>query len=139
MSHFSKNTKVFITNLDAFVAACKELGINGQVSMDTTIKMYNGSKHKCDLAIKVGNYDIGLQKGEEGRYSMVGDWWGVRQGLPKSFSSLSAEDQQGLILKTTTKCAIQTQYEAEGFNCEVVEDNKTGSLELTLTREGSRF
>ena len=139
MSHFSKNTKVFVTNLDAFVMACRELGINGKVTMDTSIKMFDKSMHKVDLAIKVGEYDIGLQRGEEGRYSMVGDWWGIRKALPSSMSHLGDEDQQGLILKTTTKCAIQSQYEAEGFNCEVVEDNKTGAIELTLTREGSRF
>jgi hypothetical protein len=138
MSHFSKNTKVFITNLDAFAAACKELGINGKVTMDTSIRMFDGSMHKVDLAVKVGNYDIGLQREEEGRYSMVGDWWGIRQGLPTRFQSLSDEEQQNLVLKTTTKCAIVSQYEGQGFNCEVVED-KTGAMDITLTRDGGRY
>ena len=140
MSHFSKNTKVFVTDLDAFVKACEELGIKtkGNVQMDTTIEMYDHSKHKVALAIKTGRYDIGLEDAGDGRYSMVGDFWGVRQELPKSMQGMNDEEIQNTILKNTTKNTIQSRYEAEGFKCDVVNE-KDGSMEITLTRDGARF
>jgi Protein of unknown function (DUF1257) len=130
---------VFVTDLDAFVKACQDLGIKteGKVKMDTEIKMFDGSKHKVALAINTGRYDIGLQDEGEGRYSMVGDFWGIRQGLPASMQGLNDEEIQNTILRNTTKNTIQSRYESEGFKC-VVEE-KTGAMEITLTRDGARF
>jgi hypothetical protein len=140
MSHFSKNTKVFVTDLDAFVKACQDLGIQtkGKTKMDTEIKMYDGSKHKVALAVNTGRYDIGLQDAGEGRYSIVGDFWGIRQELPQAMRSLSDEDIQSTILRNTTRNTIQSRYESEGFKCEVVEE-KSGAMEITLTRDGARY
>jgi hypothetical protein len=139
MSHFSKNTKVFVTDTKAFVEACQELDIRGKVTeKEHQIKMFDGTMHKVALSVNCGKFDIGLEKEEEGRYSIVGDWWGIRQGLPQSFQRMGDEEIQNTILKHTTKNTIKDKYEAEGFDYSVVED-KAGAMQITLTRSDSRY
>lgn len=143
MSHFVKNTKVFITDTEAFVKACRELGIMGKVTRECEMRGYNGKKQKVALCIDAGgDYDIGLEKekGEESKYSMVSDWWGVRNfSKVKRFEALNDEQIQGLLLQTTTKHTIKDKYEAQGFDVSCVEDKKTGELQMSLTRSASRY
>jgi len=140
MSHFSKNTKVFVTDTAAFVKACANLGIKGKVTEgEHTITDFYGGKSKVALSVKVGNrYDIGLEAAGDGRYQMVGDWMMMKRDLPASMRGYSDEQLQNEILKNTTKEAIVSRYESEGFDCNVVEQ-KTGAIEITLTRGGSRY
>ena len=138
MSHFTKNTKVFVTDKDAFIKACQELGIKGKVTENTTIKAWDGSRHKVAMAINCGQYDIGLEQLEDGKFSIVGDWWGIKFGLSKNLANLSDEDLQNKILQNTTKQAIVDKYGSEGFDCSVVEE-KSGAMQITLTRSDSRY
>lgn len=143
MSHFTKNTKVFVTDTEAFIKACRELGIKGKVSHDTLMRGYMGKKQKVALCIDAGGgYDIGLEKeaGAENKYGMVADWWGVRgQSGNSRFAGKSDEDIQNMILQGTTKHAIKDKYEAQGFDVSVVEDKKTGEIKMSLTRSESRY
>ncbi len=138
MSHFTKNTKVFITDTEAFVKACRELGITGEVKHNTKMRGYAGKTQQVALCIDAGGgYDIGLEKesGKEEKYGMVADWWGVRGHSGNSrFQGLDDEAIQNLILQGTTKHTIKDKYSAMGFDVSEVKDKTTGEVKMTLTR-----
>jgi len=126
-----------VTDKDAFVKACREMGFNGKVKENTTIRAFDGKTEKCALAINTGTYDIGLVEVEEGKYNLVSDWWGVRRDNMK-FQNMSDDQLQNTVLQNTTKHTIKDKYEAIGFDV-TVEPQKTGDMQITLTRNESRY
>ena len=137
MSHFVHNTKVFVTSKEAFIKACREMGFNGKVKENTTIKDYSGKTEKCALSVNAGTYDIGLVEAGEGQFNLVADWWGVRRDNSR-YSSMSDDQIQNQLLQNTTKNTIKDKYEAIGFDVSV-EPQKTGDMQITLTRSESRY
>lgn len=137
MSHFSKVARAQVRNPEAFVEAARELGFDGRLTRDTTIKDYAGKQLAVDLAIKVGDkYDIALSKNESGRYDIVGDFWGVRQYLPQRMKDLGATSEEGVqdaLLRTTTKHDLVAHYRRQGFIARVSEDAQH-NIQVELTR-----
>jgi hypothetical protein len=120
MSHFTKLDKANIIDKDAFVKACKDLGIT-KVAHNVEIKDFYGKKIKVDVAVTVGNYSIGLQKRADGKYDMVADWWGIRGEL-RGYKT--DEELQDMILKHTTKNTIISKYSKMGYRANVTEDEE---------------
>jgi len=119
MSHFTKLDKANIIDKDAFLKACKDLGIV-KVIHNAEIKDFYGGKTKVDVAASIGNYSIGLQKRADGMYDMVADWWGVRGELHGAYKT--DEELQDMILKHTTKNTIVSKYSKMGYRASVTED-----------------
>jgi hypothetical protein len=139
MSHFVKNTKVFVTDKQAFVKACREMGLNGQVKENCTIKAMNGETAKAAIAVNVGSYDIGLVETApgSGQFNLMGEYWYMSRENP-SVRNMNPEQIQNTLLQNTTKNTIKDKYEAIGFDVNV-EPQKSGDMQITLTRSESRY
>jgi len=140
MSHFTK-AKLKLTNLEAAIKACRELGFTGALTegKHTVIDYY---KNKVDVvaSIKVGQYDIGFT--DEGtdengvtQYSVGADWMMMGSYLPAKYRNMNTADIQNAIIQHAGLNTIQATYEAQGFDC-AVENQANGDIEVTLTRGG---
>ncbi len=133
MSHFTKLSKAQISSVESFKSACKELGL-GELSGTMTIADFSGKSITVDHAVKVGNYAVGLKLGENGKYDMVADWWGVRKALPNKLRHCKTDsDLQDALLQATTKHAILLKYQRMGFRASVTQDADR-NLNIQLTR-----
>lgn len=137
MSHFTKLAKAQITDVDAFIAACADLGLT-EVMRDAKIKDFYGKEITVDVAIKTGKYSIALQKNEQGKFDMISDWWGVRGDLASSpvlnqQGIRNDADLQDAILRHTTKNTIIQRYKRLGFRASVEEDDDH-NLTVNLVR-----
>lgn len=136
MSHFTKLDRAQIGNVEAFVAACADLGFD-KVTHDAPIKDYYGKKLTATVAVNTGKYDLALVPSEknEGKYDMVADWWGVRGELGQradKFKIRTDGDLQDYLLRHTTKHTIVNKYRRDGFRATVTEDaNQNMTVKLT--------
>lgn len=143
MSHFTK-AAIKITSLAAAIKACRELGFNGKLreGKHTIVDFYK-KKVEVEASINVGQYDIGFTNegtDENGvtQYAIGADWMMMGPSMPRQYQNKNDAEIQNAILQRTALNTIVPVYEAQGFNCEVVEQ-KNGEIELTLSRESGRF
>jgi len=139
MSHFTKIDQANIVSINAFVAACIELGLITSltsVRKSIMIKDYYGHTMSADVAVPVGKYDIALVKNSQGTYDMIADWWGVRtQKLPDKLRACRSDDDlQHILLRYTTKHTIIDRYRAQGWQAKVKEENDELKVELIRYR-----
>lgn len=135
MSHFTQLDKAKITDADAFIKACKELGF-GEAQKNVKIKDYYGKEITVDVAVSCGKYHLAIVKNKEGKYDATADWWGVRTKNPELMGKLNIKtdsDLQDAILRHTTKHAIMNKYRALGFRATVTEDEEQ-NLNMKLVR-----
>lgn len=136
MSHFTKLEKAKITDVPAFVKACRELFPDAQVKEKAEARGYMGNKMKADVVVTGLNYDFALTRNSDGSFDMTADWWGLRGDLRKRKlcgKFKRDEDLQNFLLRTTTKNAIVDRYAAQGFTATVLEDEQE-NLNVTLER-----
>ena len=76
---------------------------------------------------------IGNRLRADGRFDMIGDWWGICHQLPKQLAGAVQSDVQDALLLTTTKHAIIATYARQGFMSRVSED-KTHNITDVLSR-----
>jgi hypothetical protein len=134
LSHFTKLAKANITSADAFIKACRELGLN-DITKSTRIADYAGRAIDVDVAAAVGSkYHVAIQKNGKGTYDMVSDWWGVRgAGHPAFKSCRTDQDIADKMLKHTTKHTIIDTYQKKGFRATVT-DGEDESVVVKLRR-----
>lgn len=84
MSHFT-NVQVQIKSAKDIIECLTEMGY--QVIAIKEITGYENKKEKVDFAVKTGGYDIGFRRNGEGIYSIVADWWGVKNVTQEEFTS----------------------------------------------------
>ena len=141
MSHFTTIKTANIVDAKAFVAACRELGFDGVLTHNTTIKDMVGKRIQVDLAIKVGDYDIGLVKNAAGTYDVVADWYVIRNRAPQALvdaigatgRNVTQTAVQNAIVQFTTKHTIVDKYKKLGYRAKVrVGDNR--ELVVSLSR-----
>lgn len=135
MSHFTKIEQANIIDTEAFVSACKELGLV-QVRRNVEITDFYDQKILVDVAITVGKYDIALKKNASGTYDMVADWWAIRRERDlsdKLKKCRTDEDLQNMLLKHTTKHTIVSRYRRQGYRATVREDEEE-NLHVELVR-----
>ncbi len=143
MSHFTKLSKADVRSPEAFIAAIKELGFNGEVTRDTQIKDAVGASKKVAVAVKTGEYHfagknhvshLALEKNEKGRYDIVADFWAVRKNLPASLSYVQDDKQlHDAVLRTTTRQDIVSHYRRQGFIARVT-TNADQSINISLSK-----
>jgi hypothetical protein len=124
LSHFTKLSKAQVTSVEAFIAACAELGLK-DVRKNAKSKDYYGKEILADAAVRVTDkYDIAIVKGvKKGRYDIVADWWGIKKD--QAF--------QDRLLQLTTKHTIIEKYRRLGFRASVKEDSEK-NLTVNLVR-----
>lgn len=134
MSHFTKIDRANIVDVNAFIAACRELGLT-QVRTNVSIRDYYGATQQVDVAVSCGNYDIALVKNGD-KYDLTADWWGVMRKLPSKLASCKSEnDLQTLLIKHTTAQTIVARYQRQGYRATVREDDDENlQIELVRTR-----
>lgn len=137
MSHFTKLDKAQITDAEAFIKACADLGFT-EVSRNCKIKDFYGKQIDVDVSVKTGpRYSVALQKGENGKYDMVADWWGIRGEMENSDMAKHGirndSELQDALLRHTTKHTIISRYGREGFRATVTEDEEN-NLNVSLVR-----
>lgn len=137
MSHFTSLQKAQIKDVEAFIAACQELGFTN-IRRNVSITDYNGKTITVDVAAgNGGRYDVALQKNANGSYSMVSDWWGIRTSGSRLSSHFKGcaydEDIQNVFLKHTTKNTLINNYKRQGFRATYTE-SENGDLHLQLSR-----
>lgn len=143
MSHFTKLSKADVRSPEAFIAALKELGFNGEVTRDTNIKDAVGASKQVAVAVKTGVYDfagkthtahLALEKNAKGRYDIVADFWAVRKNLPASLSHVQDDKQlHDAVLRTTTRTDIVAHYRRQGFIARVT-TNADQSINISLSK-----
>ncbi len=143
MSHFTKLSKADVRSPDAFLAACKELGFDGEITRDTTITDAVGAKKQVAVAVKTGEYHwsgqdrvshLALEKNEKGRYDIVADFWAVRKNLPDPLSYVEDDKQlHDAVLRTTTKHDLVSHYRKQGFIARVTE-KEDHTISISLSR-----
>lgn len=143
MSHFTRLSKADVRSPEAFLAACKELGFDGEVTRDATIKDAVGASKKVAVAVKTGEYawsgrihesHLALEKNDKGRYDIVADFWAVRKNLSPKLSYVQTDKElHDAVLRTTTKHDLVANYRRQGFVARVTE-NADHSIKITLTR-----
>ncbi|MDB5097235.1 MAG: hypothetical protein JWM80_1656 [Cyanobacteria bacterium RYN_339] len=75
MSHFTR-VKTQITDREMLVKALADLKYS--VSENATVRGYQGDKLQAEVVVRPGGgYDIGFERGKDGSYQVVADWWGV--------------------------------------------------------------
>lgn len=76
MSHFT-TIKTRMSDVNCIKAALTYLNFNYEEG-DCTVRNYEGSTERVDLAIRTGTeYDVGFRKSEN-EYEIVADWWGLK-------------------------------------------------------------
>src|SRR5688500_16814239 len=88
MSHFT-TIKTQIKDIDAFRAACQEIGL--PLLQNTEARGYYTNKIKGEFVIKLkGPYDIDLNKQSDGSYAFTADLWEgrVEQEVGKNYGKL---------------------------------------------------
>lgn len=135
MSHFTKCAKAKIIDAGAFEEACKELGMT-DIKRSATMRGYAGKTQAADVLAAFPNtrYDVGIVKGEDGKFDLMADFWGVQLGLPDSWRFPRTQDGiQNAIIQTTAKHTLTRQYAAQGFMAQV-QEKEDGSVVVELTR-----
>ena len=135
MSHFTKLDRAKIVDPEAFIKACADLGLT-DVHRDIEIKDFYGKKIMVDVAVKTGKYDLALVKGEDGKYDLTADWWGVRGERSQEMRDakiISDTDLQNYLLRHSTKHTIVQRYKRQGFRADIREDENQ-NLTVKLTR-----
>ena len=135
MSHFTSLQKANIKDVEAFVAACQELGFTN-IRRNVQITDFYGNQITVDVAASAGGrYDVALRKNTSGSYDMVADWWGVRGSkLSSHFKGcVTDEDVQNVLLKHTTKNTLINNFKRQGFRASYTE-TENGDLRLQLSR-----
>lgn len=136
MSHFTKLDKANITNKDAFIAACKELGLT-DIETNAKITAWDRSSQTVDVAVRAKTgYDIGLKKGEGKRWDLISDWsmMHLPETLKKQVGGYGrGQDLANRLVQLTTKHTVIADFRRQGFVARVTEDEKR-NLHVTLTR-----
>jgi hypothetical protein len=142
MSHFTKLDRAQITDPEAFVEACAEIGLVDVLRADSNgmvrIKDYFGKQTDVDVAVAAGKYHVALARNPDtGKYDMVADWWGVRNALAalgnREWQRARDSDLQDFLLRTTTKNSIVSRYRRKGFRAEIQED-ESHNIKIRLRR-----
>jgi hypothetical protein len=143
MSHLTKLDRAQITDPEAFVTACKELGFNGEVLKNHPIFDAQGENRTvADVAVKVGDYDwmghkrtawLALERNKTtNKFDMVSDWWAVRK-FPQAAKFRGDGPLQDALLQKTTQHTITSMYRRRGFMAHVKTD-EAGKIVVSLTR-----
>jgi hypothetical protein len=75
MSHFTR-VKTQINDRGMLITALTELKYG--LSEHHVVRGYQGDSTRADVVVKLqGDYDIGFERGSDGNYQVVADWWGV--------------------------------------------------------------
>lgn len=131
MSHFTKLERAQITDPEAFLQACDELGMT-RLEAGQRLPGYSGNSMNVAHGATIGKYGVGLVERPDGKFDMVADWWGVRPAV-KGRSFINDQDLQDFMLRTTTKNALVNTYKKQGFRAAVSEDAEQ-NLNVVLTR-----
>jgi len=83
MSHFT-NVQLQIKSAKDIIECLTEMGY--QVVAVKEITGYE-NKEKVDFAVKTQGYDIGFRRNNNGIFSIVCDWWGVKGTTQEEFTS----------------------------------------------------
>ena len=77
MSHFTR-VRTRITDREKLKRALTDLKHNYREN--TVVRGYQGANLNADVVVAPGgDYDIGFEKGADGNFTVVADWWGVTQ------------------------------------------------------------
>lgn len=145
MSHTSTIKSVPIRDIGALQSAIDELaserGIKISLEQNAKPRMYYSNQHGvCDYVVKLHDkpYDVGLQKQDDGSYSLVCDTWaghvrkavGVADSCP--IDATPEEVAVGALMQSYAKhCAINTAT-AQGYIVESCMVDEDGEVQLTL-------
>lgn len=144
MSHFTKLEAAKVTDVEAFFAACRELGMTVQMkACEMRAWAAGDAPIEVDYCAKfpTSKYGIGLQRNARGSYDMVSDWSltgcglasEIRGKLPNGAGGTDGpgnpghafcEALRGRVLRDVTRHAIVAKYRAQGFRATVTEDDE---------------
>ncbi|HPZ09133.1 MAG TPA: DUF1257 domain-containing protein [Candidatus Eremiobacteraeota bacterium] len=124
MSHFT-TVKTKISDRECLKRAIKDLGYDYDENK-TEIRGYQDRKIKVDILVKTGGtYEIGMVRSGD-VYSIVADWWGVKEA--------SKIDEKTFIPKLTQKYAYHKTREVLAEKGFVLSDEKVNeNNEIILT------
>lgn len=130
MSHFT-NVATQIRCLETLRAALGQLGYAHESGEGLTLQGYAGRTATSPIRVKFegrGNrYDVGVEAQEDGSFSLIGDWWGLRQcGL----------DDQKVIADINQAYAYQRVVracEAQGYTVDERTTGQDGTIHLTVS------
>ena len=113
MSHFSQ-VQTVIRDRALLEESLRQLQFEFQSAEEVTIRGYQGNAECAQIVVDTGSrYDIGLQRQEDGSFTVCADWWGVEfntqirketfmQALNRTYAHLTVKQQvleQGLIIE----------------------------------------
>jgi hypothetical protein len=129
VSHFTK-LKTQIKSIDAFIAACAELGLT-QVSRNAEIVDFYGKKIIADVSVKCGDrYDVALVRNGNA-YDLTADFWAIRRTgkFPKQQTN---EELQNRFLQLTTKHDVIANARRQGLRVASATEDEEGNVVLNL-------
>jgi hypothetical protein len=134
MSHFSKISEAKINSIDAFLSACRDIGLT-EVLRNVTIQDYSGKEMEVDVAVTVGDkYHIALKRNADDPrfYDLIADWWGVAKSNVPAFKGFETDRaMSGRVIQLTTQHAIVSKYARQGFRANIKEEGKKIIVELS--------
>lgn len=131
MSHFSR-CDVNINDLEALKEALGDLGLNFSVAGEHPVKVrgWQGQTQDAEIAISYGQYDVGIVDNNDGTYSMVADWWGIKH------SGKTQEQIRNEIMQRYTYRRITTAARSKGFQITEEEVDEQGQIQVVLAKWG---
>lgn len=116
MSHFTR-VRTKITDREKLKHALADLKY--QFKEDAVVRGYQGAKLKAEVVVKLsGEYDIGFERGSDGTYQVVADWWGVHKdnGLQENtfVQPVSQRYAYHTVVEQVAKQGFQVVQEATG-------------------------
>lgn len=144
MSHVTTVTGVSIIDKAAFIEAMRELGFTN-IKENSLIKIYDGRHIQGEVSCTVSDpsrgkeYSLGLVKGPDGKYQLVGDFMCVGWVLPQKFrdalkgKGITDKAIQDMVMRGTTKHTLQRIAAKKGMRTRVVE-GEDGTLRMTVSQ-----
>jgi hypothetical protein len=111
MSHFT-TVATKITDIGCLISALCKLKLS--YAYDTrgvVVNGWRGQTTQAELAIRMGRYDIGMVKDENGAYALIGDWWGIETSTGKTEGEIIEQITQAYSVEKVLKACADAGYE----------------------------
>ena len=140
MSHITEVTQVQITDAEAFVLACQELGFN-RIVRNATVRAHDGRTIQVEVGVQAGNYGVGLVRDKDGKLHLMGDFqcfgWHLSKemqaelGVNAKKSYATDKEIADCLTRFTTKHAIIRKAKQKGYSAKVTKVNGKVQIELS--------
>lgn len=136
MSHFSR-MRTRIRDLETLKQTLRAMGYT-DLREGGAIQGYRQQSTPVDLAVQMpAGYAVGFVRDEDGAYTLVADWWGVRGTSQQDFAARLEQELAELDRRVRQAYAVSTtlaQLQQQGYQVVEQRDEADGTVRIVARR-----